>query len=343
VEFLFSLETNEGFGCEPVALDGVMEAVAAGFGITAITSAMRVEKRNALSTIDFLTTDQGRFVLRASAADTCEALALQCRIVNELGVATVQPLTNADGAFVTRMEGQSWVVYPYIDGPLFVSETFGVLDAVRAALDFQVALGDWQKRYGEHGVVLNTVSRDPDDWGGLANRLLRGDEGLTTNGRTFVEKFRSDFVRLSGLARTAHPGEVGLAHSDLQHANVVVTKSGPAIIDLEDICLDSPAVCAAHAIFKMVRHAVYIGLMDVGQARSEVIVPAIAYAHTLGLIGANELLATGALAALRTLGDIHNILTLMDDPATAWVSYDLEKKVQNVFEIDVLFSTGDAV
>lgn len=338
--FLFSTETNEGFTAQKVDLDDAALRAAEAFAIQPVFQARRVDKHNALSSLYFIDTGEARFVLRSADASAASALALQCRVVSDLDVETLRPL-KAGADFVVVEGGSAWIAYPYIDGPLFVTDGYGVMDAVRAALNFQAALNAWGGVHEDDVEILHRLDRDPDEWGILASRILKVQEGLSDEARTFVQKFRGDMARITGWSRTAQVGKIGLAHCDLQHANVVVGPHGPAIIDLEDICQDSPSVSAAHAIFKMARHAVFEGMMTVDQARAEIVSPAVGYAQSLGLVEAGPVVKCGALAALRTLGDVHNILTLMGDPETAWVSYDLEKKVQNVFEVDVLFGGAE--
>lgn len=338
---LFTIETNEGFEPVPVALDARLEKALAAFGIGDAQKAGWIEKHNRYSALYLIEGGKDRFVLRAFEASHVKAVETQCRIVSELrDVETIRPMGCKDGTFVHRADEEAWMAYPYIAGPLFTGPGVTVTEVITAALQFLIALRHWQENHADAFADLPKIARTPDAWGDLRERLEA--IGTTHLSAHACEKLRRDRARFDALlteAQGVHPKADAVVHCDLQHANLVIGSAGPAIIDLEDICIDSPAVSAAHAIFKLARHAVYLGLLDAGQASSKLVSPTVAWASKQELL-TGGVAAARAMAAHRTAGDIHNILLAMENPGTAWVSYDLEKKVNNLFEIGALFGKG---
>ncbi|MCE2510429.1 MAG: hypothetical protein J4G10_05565 [Alphaproteobacteria bacterium] len=334
----FRIETNEGFEAVPVAIDARLEKAIAAFGIGDAEKASRIKKHNRLSALYLIKGAQDRFVLRTFDAGHTKAVETQCRIVSELrDVETIHPMRCEDGAFVHRADEEAWMAYPHIAGPLFTAPGVTVAEAITAALRFLIALQRWQKNYASAFSDLPTIAREPDAWGDLRERFEAiGTTHLSAPTRATVRGKQARFDALLAEAQGVHPKADAVVHCDLQHANLVIGPAGPAILDLEDICIDSLAVSAAHAIFKLARHAVYLGLFDAGRASSELVNPMVAWASKHGLL-AGGMAAARALAAHRTAGDIHNILLAMENPGTAWVAYDLEKKVNNFFEIGTLF------
>ena len=338
---LFSIETNQGFERVNVELNIHFTDVLDSYGLGTAVSIQKIDKFNQLSDLYVIETTEGRFVLRVFDSKHQHIVEIQCQIVSELNnVQTIHPLRCRRGSFVYSVDDTNcfaWMVYPYISGPLFISPETNLLDVAKSGLNFLVALRQWQDRNGDIVRGLPEIKRFPDRWMDLIKRIGNvEDNHLSEVTRKVIDRNLPLLDTIIASACGCQVGPVELAHCDLQHANIIIGPLGPTIIDLEDICLDRISVSAAHAIFKIVRHGVYLELFNADQAYEETVKPLIEWAENRGLFagGPKKILA---LAAHRTVGDVHNILVAMETPETAWVSYDLEKKISNMLEIGVLF------
>jgi aminoglycoside phosphotransferase (APT) family kinase protein len=124
----------------------------------------------------------------------------------------------------------------------------------------------------------------------------------------------------------------GVVHNDLQHANILINKAKPYFLDLEDLCLGSPNLAAAHCIFKLLRHAVFGGarLGDMQAAADKL--PALLCAHRCWSADQSSLRAH---MAYRIWADIDLICQVHLKGNSSYL-YDLEKKICNLFELDLL-------
>jgi len=340
VSSLFSIETNQGFEAVEEDLSTEFAVALDSFGVGSVHSFKKIDKMNRYSDLYVVKSAKGQFVLRVFGVSQADTVEQQCRIVSELrGVETLRPCRCYHGSYVYCFANhvRAAMLYPFISGPVFLSPTVSVRDVGQSALSFLIALRQWQKQNDDVSLNVPKIVRSSEAWPDLDSRIENiDDQYLSNESRRLIEQNRPFLRSLIRRAYEYQGEDAALSHCDLQHANLIVGPLGPAIIDLEDICLDDVAASAAHAIFKIARHSVYLRVLNLAQVKSEVIEPLIKYANKNKLFfGGGE--AILAMAAHRTVGDIHNILVSMENPETLWMSYDLEKKINNLFEIGMLF------
>src|SRR5262249_29571248 len=191
--------------------------------------------------------------------------------------------------------------YPYVPGQLYCDGRNSPFSAIQAALRCLAALSAWDRAHAGEAEALPAIERAPGCWGDLPARLLdlRWRETLGQDTAVLVDAASSAIRDLQRLSATAASGRHGLAHADLQPAHIVAGPGGVTVIDIEDVCRDDVGLSAAHAIFKLTRHAVFLGLMSVEQARAELCAPGLELARSLGIdIGKGDF--ARRLAARRT-------------------------------------------
>lgn len=342
-ELLFRTETNLDFPLSPADTELPAKTLAA-FGLGGAEMRGLIGKRNFLSTLYVVNGPAGRVVIRASAPETAAALGQQCSLFQQMAdvVPVLRPLTTADGSFVHVGDDRAWMAYPYIDGAIFDGEPSHVREVIHSALALLVALQDCQRRSATVD-RLPVIRVQPERWE-LFQRLLYcpnteiveaiGDEWVSA--LTSCRPFLSEVLGSLGQMDIA---EDELVHYDLQHPNFVLTSRGPTVIDVEDVCFSSRRVAAAHGIFKLCRHVVFRQRDNMPWVANTLIAAVLdnESAQILNLGSRHDICR---LAAWRTINDIVGILSALERGRPEYL-YDLKKKIENLFEIFDLFSSGD--
>jgi hypothetical protein len=327
---LYRLETNTGYVWRAAAVEAP-SAAARSFGLPPAQAVAELEKPSPTSRLFRLDTASGRFVLRA--ADAAHALTLdqQAAVANAVAYERiVKPLRARDGSYAQVLDGQAWIAYPEQPGELFTGDNCPLDTVVAEALALVVALRRLEPR--AETSALPTVRHAPDAWARLVERLPDEAPSLEEETRELLAANASELVELAERLGTLRL-RPSLVHDDLNHANVLVSDGAPFFLDLEDIRLESPEIAAAHAVFKLVRHAAYTGARAPGELRAEAVPRAVELLREsgVGIADRDELFA---FAAYRNLSEIHEIVT------TGSGLYDLEKKIANLFELYDLVPTG---
>lgn len=334
-----------GFSSSSIRGNGEVDQVCDFFGLAKGGSIAKVEKANALSSLYFYTNSQGRYVLRVQDDEDRLRLENQCHLFAQgIYPYLLQPLTGASGTYTCACAGRLWIAYPYIEGDIFLTEEANLLPGVFGSLDYLNSLKQQASDFQAIVPSLYQVDRNLEALDGLENKLLSGryDAFLPDELKAYCLDHKDILSRMVELAKQAEIGAKGITHGDLQHANLVMNGQKTYVIDVEDMCIDSYAVSSAHAIFKLVRHAVYLGLCSLEHLRKTYVGPIVNYAFEQGLQPAKSRQTVQQFAALRTLHDIRMIMGFLEHEETQWMSYDFEKKIQNIFEINEIFKAEGA-
>lgn len=332
---MFAIETNQPAGLKKSGITRDLLKVAAAFGITDPVSTRRIEKLNRTSDIHIVAdAEGGTWALRASAAETSSNLSLQTRIFHEIkGARVIRPRPLPTGGFV-HVLGRAWICYPFVTGKEFIGGGSTPMDAIREALNVNAAIQRWGQANPGAWAELPLLATQPDRFEAAIDDLLdyKGDGMPDMPVRQEVENGRTVLQDLIRRAANIDVGPIAPTHCDLHHGNIVAGPDGPTVIDLEDICCDSLAISSAHAVFKLTRHAVHLGLLTADASVDALLRPGIEHGAMLGLLP-DDAGAAMTLAAQRTIRDIINILNFARHPGTAWMTYDLAKKAENLVEI----------
>jgi hypothetical protein len=335
---LYSVEADLRFARlpgDPRHIGGVVSA----FGLPPATDADEIVKDNQLSLVVVARCGSEDIVLRRCDRELAPQVELQCRVFATLdGARVVRPLTASAGRHVHSDKAGAWIAYRYVPGQLYCDGQHQPFAAIDAALHCVAALTAWEKSRPGQAAALPAIERTASCWGDLRARLLDGRwrETLGEETSALVADAGPAIRDLQRTCSGASSDRHGLAHADLQPANIIAGPEGVTVIDIEDVCRDDVGLSAAHAIFKLARHAVFLGFMSVERARAELCARGIERARSLGIDVGNAETAR-RLAARRTIDDISNILHRAENPATRWMLYDLRKKVHNLFELAELF------
>lgn len=341
-DLLFSIETNVDVRFEDVAVTPELARAADAFALGPVEDAAAVRKPSPTSRLWRIETPGGRFILRHVGADLQEQTELQCSVAAAVDFDRfIQPLTNGEGSF-TFVDGDgTWMAYPALAGRPFSAREGDPVKVLKAGLDLLDALADVETPGGE-SAELPRADHQPEAWPALVEKLT--DRGWLEDNARISKAFSTGTCRallanqapllnlaedLAGLDAATGPA---LVHNDLQHANVLLGDDGPYFLDIEDLVVESREVAATHAAFKLLRHAVYEGVVDVGDVRIEAVPRAV---EILGAGGFDvpdpeSLFAWGAY---RILSEVHEIVDHTVRTGREDYLYDLDKRTLNLFEL----------
>lgn len=339
---LFRVETNRGFAWHPTAPSPALVAAARGFGHQPPGEVFVLSKPSPTSALYRFASGGRRLILRSVDCAYRDSTELQCRAVTAIAYPNViKPLLSGRGSYTVEAGGRAWMAYPEQPGEVFPGRggraEVVIAEAVRLENELaRVApqLGDCRR--------LPVVHHRPERWPRFF-RELTGTDRYAALLRTHLSPdsravLQADRDAITGWADdlVALPVAAGrrLTHNDLQHANVLVSERGPIFLDLEDVCFESPEVALGHAIFKLLRHTVYIGDQRLEKACA-LVPPVLRGLRDTGFaIGdAADLFAYGAY---RILSDIWEIVALSVEHGDDSALYDLEKRIHNLFELHFL-------
>lgn len=308
---LYRIETNTGYAWHP-AEPAVVAEVADAFGLARPTTVARLEKPNAASQLY----RAAAHIFRAAPIAEAAAVERQAEILGRVDYAhVIKPRARTIGDRV-------WTVYPERRGELFDGVNCTPEHAIAEGLNLLAALAALEV----DTALLPGVPHAPAAWPAFVGGV-RGDSPETT---ALLDANRSELVelaeRIGALARRPT-----LVHDDLNHANVLVVEGRPFFLDLEDLRLEDREIAAAHAVFKLVRHAVYTGAVDPADARGRVLPACLHLLDDRGF-AAGDAAVFFELVAYRIVSELHR----MD----ASSRYDRDKKVANLFELYDLLHDG---
>jgi hypothetical protein len=344
---LYSVETNLVFDKKEAKVEHVPEAVLAAFQIPVPLHVKCIEKHNLFSRIYVCQSEIGEVVFRSTSASEKKLLEKQCEVFSSLSKGVVlNPLKNSNGTFVTINCELAWTAYPYVDGNLYGGEPDEALNAFEHCLQVAYQL----KSTGEHlsgreANIFPQVSLDPVSWGNALNHLMHDLakpllEALGEDLHEFLVSQEEKLVRLIQDLYSRQLSPTSLVHYDLQHANIVMSKPKPTVIDLEDVYFAPFEVALCHCAFKLARHVVFVDAVHKPWVISKLVPAMTAKLMPVGIRSNAELFE---YSAIRTLNDIAYIFHLYNDKGKDFVLYDLRKKVLNLLEAADLTGCHDRV
>lgn len=306
-----------------------------------LESAEIIKKCNHRSIVFSLITGNGRLILKAVDLKLAKTLEAQCNVANRIPSGLIRPLVSSDGCFVIIEDRHAWMAYWAVEGEIYNGRNLSATLAIQACLDLLSQLRDLGTPDG-----IPTFQYRPERWTRSmailtdpcsARESLDGSGyNLSPSTLDMLDQHRGQLRKISDslpslLARLSP----ALVHNDLQHANVIVTREGVVCLDLEDLCMNAPQVAAAHAVFKLFRHAVFCGATSPDVAKNE----ARLFTKKLEIHPAWAGATTGLFEciALRVISDISEILLAWLDAHDASDLYDLEKRLHNLLEAIDLF------
>lgn len=347
-EALFTIETNNEFVWRETKLTPGIAKAAAEFGIAPIYEVAIVGKRNPNSNLYWLKSDND-FILRQVDLRAREITGQQCFVASATPYQNiVKPIIARDGSYALAAEGSTWMAYPKKAGQVFSGLNCSPLKVIDEAIKLERSFGIVESSLSpESREFLPVVQHHPEHWREFFVQLVDADRSakvlptklsfatqqLLFNNPEIVGRWIEPAVELS------LKDHFGLTHNDLQHANVLIDERGePFFLDLEDICLENRKIAISHAVFKLLRHTAFTRAQPPTRLRS--LLPAVLELLNLNdfdFADRQELFLYGAYRIVSDIWEIVDYTTRFDQSQL----YDLEKRIQNLFELFYLVSEED--
>ena len=328
---LFAIETNQATEWRP-ANDPTALAVAKTYGLVFPQRLMQACKNNTGSTLYRLEHPGGTHVLRSAPVAEAVMLRDQCRVLMSIPCASMlSPLVSHGEAVVLAGE-RAWLAYAWKEGVPFDGRHPDV--AVNACALALSRLGSCDKgmfpglRTCVHDVrameslvaslddLCGPVDPNQDDVAPIRNRLMRW--------RAVLEGAMLDAVKAC-----RERDRIQIVHNDLQHANLLVGSDGAiTILDIEDIVMEDVRISASHALFKILRHAIYTGALSCEAIRATVLPSGLAALAGAGL----DIRSFRRFGLLRIVSDLARIKAATE-AGNMSLRYDWWKKWSNLLEM----------
>lgn len=342
---LFKIETNVQFdwvSC-PKAEEqekNQIEVIGKAYGFSPILGFSRMLKRNLDSVLYQIETAGGKYVFRGVDLSLSGTVEAQAKALHQTDYSPViRPLKTVSGDLTVHANGNVWIAYAYREGELFSGKEKNLKGIIVAVLELLNRIKDIKEPVGtfcvchRRGLWKSTLPEIISSGGFRRDPLA---QLLSTETRQWVEERQEDLAGWIQAAAEIDPRrEVALTHNDLNHANVLINDAGPFVLDIEDICYESPRIAAAHGIFKLLRHAVYTGHRTLEEIRNDLL-PAVLDTAGRGFFGKEPRDVFFRYAQFRIFSDLQMILDKVLVQKVKRMPTDLEKKLMNLFELQLM-------
>ncbi len=346
-EDLFHIETNVNFewvplSSHPDSRDEAVGQIARCYGISTTGRIFEMKKRNPGTRLFRIQDGNRHYVLRAAPLKEAGFLEQQCEILSRLASGKfLMPWRSCEGSFVVCFGDAAWILYPYLEG--------AVWDGAPSSLNilFSTAFGALEelKHDEPESGLLCAIHRNT-----MGFKLTQGffqdqlflqapfDRLVSDKTAAMLRKWTGELAaQVQKSASLEVTDDVALTHNDMNHANFILTGSKAVLIDIEDLCFESVRIAAAHCIFKLVRHSVFTGAVNLTQARNRLLPAALDLAGkaAVGFSGVGDF---RQYALFRIISDIEYILEKIQIRKAVPMPVDLEKKIHNLFELELLMN-----
>ncbi len=340
---LFTIETNVDHRWHPADSACLPERVRAAFDLPSVASVEAVAKPSTSSEIFRVPCGDGWTIMRSVDASLAGRTELQARILNDIPFGRIsKPQATQSGAYTCITRGRVWLAYAFVDGATYDGQNLATDVLVGDAVALLQDLDRWftTRSPGEDTSALAQPRHAASSWAELPELLIAPETGIVLSEGTaqLLRSCRAELEESVSLAVAwfERLTPATLVHNDLQHANCLARQRASFFLDVEDICLESVEVSLAHAVFKCLRHGVYLGtrsLADVASSLSRDVFPRLEQAYP-ALTSHEALQGYGMIRVVSDLWSICESLRRGSSHGT----YDLEKKIHNLFELNILTS-----
>jgi len=325
---LFKIETNRDFKWEKATLtreeNSRIRTVAEQFNLGSIRNIWVMTKRNKATTLYRLESQNGDWVLRSSAESEKKWLEAQSRVVNQLEYRNItKPIETIHGNFVFCESGHAWMAYSCQPGEIFSGAETNLIEIIRECVLLLESL-----RKVPVSSDLPSVAHFRFEASSFSEFVSEPARELLSQNLEIIKEWADQVLEISPVTGLL------LTHNDLNHANTLIVDSKPFFLDIEDICLEDPNIALGHAIFKLLRHAVYSGHRKVEEMRG--LLPKIFEIARAANFKIRDQQSFFRYAVFRILSDIQMILERLRNPEGNQMPTDLEKKIMNLFELHAL-------
>lgn len=332
---LFKIETNDGFHVKKISKNKSLNEVLRFFNLNKKYSIYLIKKQSKTSKIYFVKNKKSIFVLKSSLFKETKYLNLQCELLSNLKSKYLVQLLKGQNGYVFKNKNYSFVVYKKEKGNIFngkindLNKIFYSIIQLHKKLknkkffNFNLKVKKYKiKEIKDHGKLLlnkRFISK-------LLSKKIIGKKTkiLITKNSFYIKNCINNIVQPKMKKKSLQ-----VVHEDLNHSNILVFNNNIRFIDNESFVKDTLKIAMSHAIFKVLRHVVFINKNKIHYVNN--------YYKNLctNLIKKNIFSSHKEIfdmCALRILSDISLIINSFYAGQKKYL-YDFEKKILNLIEL----------
>jgi len=345
-EKLFSIETNTGFSFNKKDIDREIIYITSAFTSNKPILAEQILKPSPTSTLYKIHLENGIILMiRGASIASTNLISAQCELIELLSSNMfIEPLRTKESKWVFLSKKYAWMAYTHIPGSIYDGNNCDLNILLNSFINFETSISFASKklpdRYKKH---IPTQIHRVSDWVSFYEKLL--DSPLTVLkgigvelsdlSITFLNTNRNYILELVKetitLIKSSSPV---LIHNDINHANIIVKKNNPIFLDIEDIIFEIPEISFTHGLFKVLRHRIYQKQSNEGDAKIliEKYLPKLRD-EGLNIFNKKTFFLYGSA---RIFSDIFTICMKVIEDNNNDLVYDLEKKIQNLIELNLI-------
>lgn len=336
---LFEIETNFEPLTKTLFCFEKFKIISDHFSLGKILNLKEMIKNNKNSRIFKLKSNKGIYIIRSIPVVQKKICEAQCKILSKLkGKYSLLPLKN-NNSFVLEFDDKAWMCYSFIFGETYKGDLDILPKICSSVANFFEKLSSNSLMHMKQD--LPELVYKPEEYKNLCS-ILDSSIFFNRSYKFLDKKLFNEFKKQEKLIQIICRNfenfsfNTNIIHYDIQHMNIILNKNNVYFIDLEDIILGDLRMGFSHAIFKCLRHSVYVKKSSVNECR----------------IWLNEFLTNDfdkfakyydmdiklmqQLCYLRTVADIYNIVNRVVLDNKIDYLYDLNKKFANFFEVRTL-------
>jgi len=342
-EKLFSIETNTDFALCSTNISQDIISITSAFTSKVPVLVKKILKPSPTSVLYKVHLENGLIlVIRGTSISSANLVSAQCELIKLLPDSVfVKPIKTKENEWVFLLNNFAWMAYNYIPGDIYDGNNCDLDILLDTLINFESSISLASEKLPiKYKKKIPTQKHRIFDWVRFYEKLLDSPQlvlksigiELSTLSNTFLTDNRSYVLELVKetlpLINSSSPK---LVHNDINHANIIIKKNRPIFLDIEDIIFEIPEISVTHALFKLLRHKIYLKQAPVEEAGLEIdkYLPKlfdegykIPNKQTFFLYGSARIFSDIFTICMKVIEDNNNDLV-----------YDLEKKIHNLIEL----------
>lgn len=232
--------------------------------------------------------------------------------------------------YIYRYKNKIYLLYNRVPGNIYSGKILEFYDILKKAIRLHYDLNDKKKfksikiqnnfeNFKEFIVQDNLL---------ISNIIKKRTNDLLLKNKRFI------LNQINKIKIKKNFNDIQVVHYDMNHANIIVNKSGITFLDIEDIRLDSLCAALSFLIFKLIRHSLYKKEITLKKFKNNILGKILKILKKNNIeLNKKEILQ---YSIFRTLTDIELIISKIKKKNFENL-YDLEKKLHNLIEIRYMF------
>ena len=337
---LFKIETNIGFHPKKISKNKSLDKVLRFFNLNKKYSIYLINKQSIISKIYFIKDKKSIFVLKSSISKETKFVNLQCELVSNLKSKYLVQLVKGQSGYVLENKNHNFVLYKKEEGKFFNGKINDLNKIFYSIIQLHKNLEN-KKNFNLNLKVKKYKIKEIKDHGKLLlnkrfiSKLLskkiigKKTKILITKNSFYIKNCINNIVQTKMKKKSLQ-----VVHEDLNHSNILVFNNNIKFLDNESFVKDNLKIAMSHAIFKVLRHVVFINKNKIHYVNNY-------YKNLCTILIKKNIFNSRSeifnICAFKILSDISLIINSYYAGEKKYL-YDLEKKILNLIELRYIFT-----